>query len=65
MMPVNIRRFKFSDWNFCLAYSHNPPIKIGAGQIQLKIENGWNVELQTPSLVVLEKGGNRNLYEKL
>ena len=64
---INIRIFGYKDWQLCLAYWPNAPepMKIGAGAIQLRIENGWNAEIETPSLVVLEREGTRVLYEKI
>ena len=63
---MNIRVFQFKDWKMCRAYWPNKePMEIGAGAIQLRAENGWTVELETESLVVLEMDGCRVLYEKI
>lgn len=60
-----IRVYSYKDWTFCTAYWPNQePMKLGAGAIQLRIENGWKIELESLSLVVLEKDGTRVLYEK-
>ena len=66
MYPVNIRVITFKDWKKCTAYwPDSKPVEVGAGMIQLRIEVGWNLELQTDSLVVLEREGCRVLYEKI
>jgi len=63
---MNIRVFRFQDWNLCWSWNIEPghPYLIGAGQIQIRIENGWEPTIQTDGIVVLYKDGKFLMYER-
>lgn len=63
---ISIRVFKFKDWNLCWSWNVIPgqAYLIGAGQIQIRIESGWEPTIETDRMVVLHKEGNFNMYEK-
>ena len=63
---ISIRLFRFQDWKTCWSWNVIPgqAYLIGAGQIELKIENGWEPTIQGESLVVLHKDGEFLMYER-
>lgn len=63
---INIRVFKFKDWNLCWSWNVIPgqAYPIGAGQIQIRIENGWEPTIQTDGIIVLHKDGKFLMYER-